>query len=506
MVFRGVPSKACQRCRDRRLKCDLRKESCSSCLRAVVPCSGYRDTRGLRIADESKAVQKKAISRKSPPSGQNIFWLPVSLEGQARDAFFVHYVAGTTTTWDFLRLYYSTSSSNHLALSIDAASLAYLAHEMHSETALAGARKKYVSALRTTSKAVQSPGLVAAEPTLLASLVLDLFEKITNADSKHNGAWKSHVNGALALVRLRGLDQFQDPSALKILVRLSTNFIITAIASGDPVPNELGTLRAYVGKQLHAVDPKWHLTDLMIHYANLRANILRGIISIDDYVRASLKLDSKLQSLSNEMPASWIYTTTILDHDSEGVYERRFDSYTDRHVTQTWNVLRLIRILLNQSVLQHCLGGAESSITETVPLLIQTTCDIIIAMARDICASVPQYVKCKGTYRARHQPPPSVQELAPSSMESHNTPGNSCHINSASRLLDVYTLIFSLYIVGDASSLTHFMKPWVITQLHYIGEHYGIRNAELVARILEKGKEINPWSVYTLLGSYAFVA
>ncbi|TVY33493.1 hypothetical protein LSUB1_G006981 [Lachnellula subtilissima] len=505
MVFRGVPSKACQRCRDRRLKCDLRKDSCGSCLRAIVSCSGYRDTRGLRIADESKSVQQKVISRISHPSGQDLFWLPLSLEAQARDAFFVHYVAGTTTTWDFLKLYYSTSPSDHLALSIDAASLAYLSHEMHSETALAIARKKYVSALRTTSKAVQSPGLVAEEPTLLASLVLDLFEKITNADSKHNGAWKSHVNGALALVRLRGLHQFQDPSALKVLVRLSTNFIITAIASGDPVPNELVNLRAYAGKQLHAVDPKWHLTDIMIHYANLRANILRGIISVDDYVRASLKLDSKLQSLSNEMPESWIYKTTILDHDSEGVYERRFDSYIDRHVTQTWNVLRLIRILLNQSVLQYCLCSAESSITQTVPLLIQTTSDIIIAMAKDICASVPQYAKCKGTYRSGHQPSSQVQELAPSSEESNNTPGNYCHIHSASRLLDIYTLIFSLYIVGGASSLTSFMKPWVITQLHYIGEHYGIRNAELVARILEEAKDINPWSVYALLGSYAFV-
>ncbi|TVY50635.1 hypothetical protein LCER1_G008182 [Lachnellula cervina] len=443
----------------------------------------------------------------SPPSGQDLFWLPLSLEAQARDAFFVHYVAGTTTTWDFLRLYYSTSSSDHLALSIDAASLAYLSHEMHSEAALEIARKKYVSALRTTSKAVQSLDLVAEEPTLLASLVLDLFEKITIADSKHNGAWKSHVNGALALVRLRGLDNFQDPSALKVLVRLSTNFIITAIASGDPVPNELVTLRAYAGKQLHAVDPKWHLTDLMIHYANLRANILRGIISFDDYVRASLKLDSKLQSLSNEMPESWMYNTTILDHDSERIYERRFDSYTDRHVTQTWNVLRLIRILLNQSVLQYCLGS-ETSINETVPLLIQTTSDIIIAMARDICASVPQYVECKGIASTRHRPPPPppIQEVTPSPEESNNTPGEPCHINSASRLLDIYTLIFSLYIVGGASHLTSFMKPWVTTQLHYIGEHYGIRNAELVARILEEGKEINPWSVYTLLGSYAFVA
>jgi hypothetical protein len=456
----------------------------------------------LRITDESKAIQKKATSRKTLPSGQDLFWLPLSLEAQARDAFFVHYVAGTLTTWDFLKFYYSTNSSDHLALSIDAASLAYLSHEMHSEAALAIAREKYAFALRTTSKAIQSPDLVTEEPTLLASLVLDLFEKITNIGSKYNESWKSHVNGALALVRLRGLDQFQKPSTLKVLVRLSTNFIFTAVASGDPVPNELVTLRAYVGKQLNAIDPKWHLTDLMMHYANLRANLLRGIISIDDYVRASLKLDSKFQSLSNEMPESWMYQTTILDHDSERVFELRFDSYPDRHINQTWNVLRLIRILLNQSVLQHCLGSGGTFISETFPLLIQTTSDIIIVLARDICASVPQFVDCNGIPGAR----PPIQELIPPLEEISNSPGAPCHVNSSSRLLDIYTLIFPLYIVGGVSSLTSFMRPWAIKQLHYIGEHYGIRNAELVARILEERKEINPWNVYTTLGSYAFAA
>jgi hypothetical protein len=34
----------------------------------------------------------------------------------------------------------------------------------------------------------------------------------------------------------------------------------------------------------------------------------------------------------------------------------------------------------------------------------------------------------------------------------------------------------------------------------------GIRNAEVVARLLEAGERLNPWKVYALLGSYAFAA
>lgn len=439
-------------------------------------------------------------SKKAPPSGQALFGLPLSLEAQARDAFFMRYVCGTLTTWDFLKRYYPANTAEHLAQSIDAASLAYLSHETHSETALALAREKYVSALRKTNKALQCPDLAAEQSTLLAALVLDLFEKITNADLSQGGAWKNHVNGALALVRLRGLDQFQKPSALKILVRLSTNFIITSVASGDPVPNEIVMLRAYVAKHLDVGDPKWHLTDLMIRYANLRSNVSRKIICVEEYVKASLKLDAQLQALSDGMPPSWCYQTTILDYDSDKVYERRVDIYLDRHITQTWNVLRLVRILLNKSVINNSLRSDGDPITESYLLWIQRRKHIIAQLTRDICASVPQYVDCHhvaGGGLSSAQKLPAVQE------EVCKISGGTCELFSASQVLSCYTLIFPLYIVG--SSITN-MKTWVIRQLHYIEEHYGIRNAALVARILEDGKETNPWTVYTFLGSYAFVA
>jgi hypothetical protein len=467
-----------------------------------VRCTGYRDTQKLRITDESKAVQRKVTSKQAPPAGQDVLWLPLSLEAQARDAFFMHYVAGTLTTWDFLKFHYPTNAAEHLALSIDAASLAYLSHETHSETALAIARKKYLSALRTTNKALQSPHLAAEEPTLLAALVLDLFEKITNADSNHNGAWKSHVNGALALVRLRGLDQFKKPSALKVLVRLSTNFVITSVASCDPVPDELVTLRAYVAKKLDSVDPKWQLTDLMIHYANLRSNMSRNIISAEDYVKASLKLEAQLQALSDGMPPSWCYQTTILDYDTARVYEHRVDTFLDRHITQTWNVIRLVRILLNQSTLQHCPRSDGNSLTESSLSWIERRRDTIAQLARDICASVPQYVDCHRTGRARFW----VQGVTVVPEQDCKVSGGICQFFSASRLLNCYSLIFPLYIVGSSTSSTSNMKTWAIRQLRYMGEHYGIRKAELVARILEEGTETNPWTVYTVLGSYAFVA
>ena len=50
------------------------------------------------------------------------------------------------------------------------------------------------------------------------------------------------------------------------------------------------------------------------------------------------------------------------------------------------------------------------------------------------------------------------------------------------------------------------MKPWVIKNFHYMSIHFHIRNAELVARILEQETDVGLWNLYAMLGSYAFVS
>ncbi|KAJ8104375.1 hypothetical protein POJ06DRAFT_18644 [Lipomyces tetrasporus] len=184
MVFCGRPSKACRRCRDRKLRCDLHSGSCRQCVRARVACTGYRDTQQLRIRDESQAVRRKVLSRNAPTVDPHS--LTVSLELQARDIFFANYVTGTSKSWDFLKPFSNpTLSPEHLTLSIDAVSLAYLSYQVYSDTALATARERYVSALRMMNKALRSPEVAITDATLLASLLLDLFEKITNCEPRN---------------------------------------------------------------------------------------------------------------------------------------------------------------------------------------------------------------------------------------------------------------------------------------------------------------------------------
>lgn len=452
-----------------------------------MACTGYRDTQQLRVRNESQDVRKKALLRKAAYSGPSS--LALSLELQARHVFFTYYVTGFSKTRDFLKPFCKpTHSPEHLKLSIDAVSLAYLSHQAYSNVALSTAREKYVSALHMTNKALQSPEVAVKDSTLLASLLLDLFEKFTNGKSRHSESWKSHVKGALALVRLRDLEQFQDPSALRLLVRLSTNFLISSVATDTRVPDEVSALRAYAGERLNAGDPKWRLTNLMVHYANLRSDIRNGRLSSDDCIRMSMDLHAKLQALALNVPASWQYKTTAVNHDSEMIY--------DRHVTQTWNVSRLVRILLNEYVLECYLEPAADVTANSCSLLMSTASHNIEILACEICASVPQYVDCLGAARSK----------LPISESATTTFGGAGHLHPPSQKLDCYTLIFPLYVAGRSRGSPSTLKPWVIKQLHHIGSHFGIRNAELICQILEKGVDVNPWAVYAMLGSYAFAA
>lgn len=416
----------------------------------------------------------------------------LSLDSQARDAFFACYVTGKSKTWDFLIQYYHPlDAPDHLKLSIEAASLAYLSHQVSSDIALRTARERYGKALSLAKKALQSPEAASNNTALLSALILDLFEKITNDEPL--GQWTAHVKGALALVGIRGLEQFQDPAALRVLVRLSTNLLISCVASETHVPCDLIKLRKHAEKYISLQDdPKWKLTNLMITYANLRANTRCGYLTSEEIIRQSTELDAKLLSLTINMPQSWRYRTTASRSDL--AYCCQFDTYPDLYITQTWNVLRLVRLLVNEKITflsqRQQVPGMSPLSSSTITAKVNTK-----VLVDEICSSVPQYTDCLGATQSKLSPDGAIRNIS------------LCGVShSPSRILDCYTLIFPLYVAGRHLRSSIKTKEWIINKLRHTGEHFNIRNAALVSQILQKGEDIDPWLVYAMLGSYAFAA
>ena len=425
--------------------------------------------------------------------------LSLSIDFQARDAFFAYYIA--SRCWDFLKPYHHpTDSPEYLTLAIEAVSLAYFWHQVYSDAALATARQKYVSALRMTNKTLKSSKKeVTKDTVLMASLLLDLFEKITDSEPRNNKSWTSHVDGALALVNFRGLDHFQHPSDFSILVRLSLHYIVGCVASGAPVPEILNIIQTCIGKRLSVQDPTFRLSSLMIEYANFSSEVRRSILSNDEQIKLSIELDRKLQMLDFELPPSWQYTTVPLDHSSDRAFDLHYDFYPNPRVCQARNILRVLRLLLNGFFMEN---HQSSPTSDEYLSLISVAHNNIEMLAGDICASVPQYVDCDSA--ARHRLPASAYALDHRGREAAATG----HSHSPNHQLECYTLIFPLYIAGRSQTVHPDVKPWIIKQLHYISSHFYIRNAGIVAKMLERGDSdaTNPWEVYAMLGSYAFAS
>jgi hypothetical protein len=102
-----------------------------------------------------------------------------------------------------------TSTDEHLLASMSAVGLATFSHSIHAPELMVRARREYVSALRLTNAALRSPIEAKKDSTLFSVMILSIFETVTGNNDRSLAAWAEHVNGAAALVKLRGKDQFK---------------------------------------------------------------------------------------------------------------------------------------------------------------------------------------------------------------------------------------------------------------------------------------------------------
>lgn len=68
MVYCGPPSKGCQTCRERKIRCDQRPGRCIRYAKARRECPGYRDLSDLMFRNESTNVIRKAKAKAASKS------------------------------------------------------------------------------------------------------------------------------------------------------------------------------------------------------------------------------------------------------------------------------------------------------------------------------------------------------------------------------------------------------------------------------------------------------
>lgn len=408
--------------------------------------------------------------------------------------FFAYYVSDFSHTWDFLFSNLDPSvTPEHLSLGIDAVSLAFLSHQVSSPTAKEMGTRKYVEALRKINKVVQDPETAAKMSTFESALLLDLFEKMTISASETSASRHAHVEGALALVKLRGVSHFRKGPELRALLGLSLNATICSLSTGHAIPGEVWQIRKHAAQFVDTSYPKWRLSDCILEVTNL-PDEMRSM-SPRERVARNAALDRRLETVALEAGNAWSYERKFVSgHDCRVTVPDGFfplyDLYPNRTITQMWNTLRVTRIQLCEDIIEDCthLDDAES-IAE-----LERAKQVIFEMIREICAACPQMTNC--SFAARHKLTKGAI------LGSHNT-------HTMSHILDVYIMIFSLYVVAWARNCPAAAREWAIAQLEHIAEHFGIKEAANILGILHKqdtGTRLDPWYVYSLLDTLVFVA
>jgi hypothetical protein len=418
--------------------------------------------------------------------------LPQDLQTVGRGMFFTYYVSDFSRTWDFLYEHLdSPQAPEHLTLGIEAVSLAFLSHQVSSQTAKDLGRRKYCEALRKINIALQDPYSAKATTSFQSALLLDLYEKIMKSASEVNTSRHAHVEGALALVKLRGVESFKEGAEIRALMGLSLNATICSLSTGRAVDDTIRQIRDHAAQFVDTSYPKWKLSGLMLEVTDLAAEMRKGSLSSEERLARSVSIDRKLELASLESSPAWTYERKSFpaDHLPNNIPDSSFltyDVYPDRMITQMWNVLRLTRILLCEEIIESCATSADADSAERAKLA-------ILKMVSEICASVPQMTDC--SFAAKHKLP------------KESTGKN--HTHTMPHVLDVYILIFSLYVVAWSRTCPSTIHNWAIAQLGHIACHFEIREAAVILDILKKQEQedgvINPWYVYIFARSYIWV-
>lgn len=404
----------------------------------------------------------------------------LSLSVQAKELFFIQY--GKNKCWDFLIPFYNHQQNNSdaLALALEAAALAHLWHQVDSSTALIEARKRYGVALRLMRNLLEISEEQRKDTTIFTVLLLDVFEKVTDPGFQQKRENASHVEGALGLVKVRGFEEFADDNKVKILIRLYHHCVAASLATGAAESEGLRLLKFHLLKCLGRGNSGIILSSILVEYSDLRKKFANGELGSEEFVEELTGLESRLHLLEINLPKVARCTTRTLLSPTERVYGMAYHQYVNRTLCQGRNLLRVTRIDLNVKLAQYYSPTAEADEGAN------TYASRIEALVHDVLASVPLYTDCAGSL-------------------TQSTINAACtrHQHLPRHQSDCYLLLFPLFAAGKATTNPN-VKHWVLRELRYMQTHFSVRMADVVANLLEHGKDIGIWDVHSMLGCYSF--
>ncbi|KAJ5923927.1 hypothetical protein N7466_008114 [Penicillium verhagenii] len=504
MPFYGRPSKNCEGCRERRIKCDRIQPVCSQCMRAGKPCGGYRDIPALLFRDETdKAARRSATAksragerRKVPaapvlksdasstsseeelkaavPQRRLILPLvptvPIAVSTTVEDLglkfFCTQFVTASSAAMDGPFVLSTSSFIDTVSVELSfrdavaSVGLAALSNVTRDRSLRLAAREKYALSLNAVRQAVANPLQARPNETIKIILMIGLYEMVC-CNSSQLDAWTIHLDGAAALLRQGSFSKAiktRDPRAQlqffyfsmvkyyhaqKALPIEFSNFTINSLQSSNP-------------DDLPAID----LVDILARFMNFHTT--RGDPNFDpsNGVRTAIAFDTELEHWEEHLPHKWQFFVET-SSDMKQTFYGKYMVYHDMWASRDLNYYFWGRLIVNEMMLNNIAKLARVGLLEVQHLQRrQRALGVVSQMATYICTGASTILG-------------GFENGMPLKGQTQVPPLNG-----------VFMLLFPLTVAGDSPAAPDEVHEWVVQKLQTIGSKMGIQRAlELIPKI-----------------------
>jgi hypothetical protein len=252
-------------------------------------------------------------------------------------------------------------SATALTASVMATAFATLSLHLRSEYMVQIGRNYYADALAKTNRALSSASDATLDSTLIAVLLLGLYETIVYFGFRPPDSWTAHTMGTLALLRLRGPSQLTTVLGRQLFHQAASAVRTSCSQQLLPVPEELAELQKPALSLFDAdikEDPRIRMVPLIDRTAAVRQLACRASpppAVACRVLREALAIDTMLEEIciSNQNHAQFVFEETACL--SPAAYNGRTHRYPSVMAARHWSTLRLMRFYLNELILRTTL-------------------------------------------------------------------------------------------------------------------------------------------------------
>lgn len=428
------------------------------------------------------------------------------LEQEATTFFFVNFVLnarGKETSRGFLEvvipMFETCCHGSALHLATRAVSVATIAQWPRHRHLAARSSQLYMSAVAAVQRDLQSPRSVSDNATLLTVLMLSLYESITS--SQHSAqAYSKHVDGAVAIVRARGICQLNDKESVLLFRAVRIQMLQNAVQQRKAIPkfpgprgwlSDMEADESVAGKLLQY---SIRMPDVLSRAKRVlaRAQTPETISEVVGLMHEAHAIQTSFAKWETRLPPAWEYrsvanvpSTLSLDCvENIQTWPGVLHIYQDVHVACVRNNNRIGQILCASTFLDAMkwLDPIDFGKHEAYAKMKGT----LQALVDDVCYGVPFHLYgAKGVEK--------LQALAQVRQEMQSPAGRGVQPRAVSEALGGYFLIWPLYVASNIQDVPDIQRRWMRGRLAAIARHYGLNEHTNIMNALNKGRSGAYW-------------